>query len=207
MSIPFTVEQFFAVFRAYNEAVWPAQWLLVALGVVALVGPVLRTPAWSRTSYLILAALWAWMALVYHWGFFSAINPLAPAFAALYVAAAALFAWKALRAAAPRLEWRLGARAIVDATLIAYGLILYPLVGRSFGHAYPAAPGFGLPCPTTIFTIGLLGLARPRPERSTLVVPILWSALGATAAISLGVPQDYGLALAGAWAVYRTIRT
>ena len=37
MGMPFTVEQFFDVFRRYNEAVWPAQWVLVTLAVVATV--------------------------------------------------------------------------------------------------------------------------------------------------------------------------
>ncbi len=31
MQLPFTVEQFFGVFQAYNSAVWPAQVFLLAL--------------------------------------------------------------------------------------------------------------------------------------------------------------------------------
>lgn len=36
MRLPFTNEQFFTVFRRYNEAVWPAQWMLVGLAVLAV---------------------------------------------------------------------------------------------------------------------------------------------------------------------------
>jgi hypothetical protein len=36
MTLPFTGEQFYGVFRDYNTAVWPTQWFLVALAVVAL---------------------------------------------------------------------------------------------------------------------------------------------------------------------------
>jgi hypothetical protein len=58
-------------------------------------------------------------------------------------------------------------------------------------------PTFGLPCPTTIFTLGVLAfLATPYP-RSPFVVPILWCAVGAQAAILLGVPQDFALVVAG----------
>lgn len=39
MELPFTVDQFMAVFAAYNTAVWPAQILLYALAVVALLLP------------------------------------------------------------------------------------------------------------------------------------------------------------------------
>jgi hypothetical protein len=35
MTVPFTVDQFYGVFRGYNTAVWPAQWRLVALAVTA----------------------------------------------------------------------------------------------------------------------------------------------------------------------------
>ena len=35
MQIPFTAEQFYGVFRDYNDAVWPAQVFLVALALAA----------------------------------------------------------------------------------------------------------------------------------------------------------------------------
>ncbi len=31
MELPFTQHEFFQVFAAYNEAVWPMQWVLYAL--------------------------------------------------------------------------------------------------------------------------------------------------------------------------------
>ena len=36
MVIPFTVEQFYGVFREYNNAVRPAQWFLVARALAAV---------------------------------------------------------------------------------------------------------------------------------------------------------------------------
>jgi hypothetical protein len=58
-------------------------------------------------------------------------------------------------------------------------------------------PTFGLPCPTTIFTIGIFLFAVTPFPRAIFVAPVLWSAVGSLAAISLRVPQDYGLLLAG----------
>ena len=37
MTIPFSVEAFYGVFTAYNTAVWPMQFLLLALGLLAVV--------------------------------------------------------------------------------------------------------------------------------------------------------------------------
>jgi hypothetical protein len=80
--------------------------------------------------------------------------------------------------------------------LIVYALAVYPALGEAFGAGYPAAPTFGLPCPTTIFTIGVLLLAKT-DVRAILVVPILWAAVGSVAAFTLGVYQDLGLLVAG----------
>jgi hypothetical protein len=54
-----------------------------------------------------------------------------------------------------------------------------------------------VPCPTTIFTIGLLfWVARPLPLR-LLVIPLLWAFVGSSAVILLGVVQDVGLLASG----------
>jgi len=67
-------------------------------------------------------------------------------------------------------------------------------------------PTFGLPCPTTIFTIGLLMFACSPVPRSVFVVPVLWSLVGATAAFSLGVWQDLGLVAAAAVGLAALVR-
>jgi hypothetical protein len=89
----------------------------------------------------------------------------------------------------------------VGAVLIVYALVVYPVLGHLLGHRYPAAPTFGLPCPTTIFTFGVLLWARAPVPRVLVVVPMLWAALGAVAAMQLGVPEDFGLLVAGVTAV------
>lgn len=48
-----------------------------------------------------------------------------------------------------------------------------PSLGVAIGHTYPAQPTFGLPCPTTIFTFGLLLWVRPPVPWSLLVIPVL----------------------------------
>jgi hypothetical protein len=58
-------------------------------------------------------------------------------------------------------------------------------------------PTFGLPCPTTIFTIGTLCLLRTPFPRHVLGAPFLWAAIGSQAAFLLGVYQDLGLLAAG----------
>jgi Family of unknown function (DUF6064) len=197
MQIPFTIDQFYDVFRAYNLAVWPAQMGLLGLAgsaVVMLVFP----QRWSGLGMsTILAFLWVWMALAYHLAFFSSINPLAPVFAALSLVGATVIAWQGI--VRRQLEFRIkpGVRTWIGASLVAFALLAYPAWSSMAGHRYPALATFGLPCPTTIFTIGVLAfLVAPYP-RSLFVIPLLWCLVGSQAAFLFDVPQDLGLALAG----------
>ena len=197
MQIAFTVEQFFGVFRQYNISVWPGQVFLVALAMAAVILAV-APQRWSGVGIsAILAFLWAWMGLAYHLAFFSSINPLAYAFAGLSLVAAGFFLWQGV--VRRRLEFKLssGARTPVGLGLTLFALVAYPVWSFYAGHRYPALPTFGLPCPTTIFTMGLLAfLVRPYP-RSPLVIPVLWCFVGAQAAFMFDVPQYLGLVVAG----------
>jgi hypothetical protein len=199
MQLPFTLDQFLDAFRLYNLAVWPAQWVLIAAGlgaiVLALTGR--RTGRWVS---VILAVLWFWMAAVYHLAVFTSINPAALAFAAAFAVQGALFAWVAFRAPAVTYRPRSSVAAVIGAVLIVYAIIAYPVLGYALGHRYPEAPTFGVPCPTTIFTLGLVVWAgRSLPGR-LLIVPLAWSVVGTSAAITLGMTEDFGL-LAAAVAV------
>lgn len=89
--------------------------------------------------------------------------------------------------------------------LIAFALVIYPAIGKLVGHDYPASPTFGLPCPTTIFTVGVLLLTKATTPRWVYVAPVLWSMIGSAAAFLLGVYQDLGLLVAGfvaLWAMF-----
>ena len=201
MDLPFDRQQFFDVFAAYNVAVWPAQIVLTALAIAIAAGVAMRPERAGRWVSLGLAALWTWMALAYHLAFFRAVNPAAPAFAALCLGTAAAFAilgaWRAGLTFRPARD----ARAIAGWAMVGYALVGYPFVGALSGHAFPGAPTFGLPCPTTLFTVGLLSLAAPGLHRALVVGPLAWSLIGGTAAFALEVPQDYGLFVAAAFGI------
>lgn len=187
--LPFTVEEFFQVFAAYNQAVWPTPLVLV-LGAVGVLALLRWPPPWAdRAIAGYLAVLWAWTGIAYHLLHFTAINGAAYVFAGLFVVQAVLFGWLAV-AGTVTFDVRLDARGVVGGFLVAYALLLYPVALQATGHGYPAMPTFGAPCPVVIFTFGMLLLTRGRVPGWLLVIPFAWGLVGASAVLALGVLPD-----------------
>ena len=196
MSLPFTPEQFLGVFADYNEALWPvalAFWL-AGLGVL--------TATWRKPTVhggvltYLLAGLWAWNAVTYHMWFFTRINPAAWLFGAVFALQAVLFLWTGVRSRIDYFSGE-GLMARVGSGLAIYAFT-YPFLTVAFGHRYPAAPTFGVPCPTVILTVGLLLTVRGGVPLILTIVPISWGFIGGSAAVLLNVPTDYVLLGAGA---------
>jgi hypothetical protein len=201
MRLPFTIEQFFGVFRQYNNTVWPAQVLLLLLAVLVVIFIALRRPSSGVAVSAILSFLWLWIGGAYHLAFFATINPLAFGFGTLSIIGSILFVWQGV--IRRQLEFALARdfRTGIGISLVAFALVIYPVWATKTGHGYPELPTFGLPCPTTIFTIGVLALATGAGLRTVLTVPILWSLVGSQAALLLDVKPDLGLFVAGVVAI------
>ncbi|HKS28685.1 MAG TPA: DUF6064 family protein [Pyrinomonadaceae bacterium] len=194
--MPFTTEQFLRVFESYNHAVYPAQFALIILALISVYLTIRARPSSSRLIAVLLAAQWAWTGVVYHLAFFTRINRAAYIFGLLFIAQAALFIFAGLRRKLI-FRARMDRIGIVGAGFIIYALLIYPALGLLSGHVYPRSPTFGVPCPTTIFTFGLLLWTERRVPLYLLLIPFLWSLMGLSAALVLGVSEDIGLFLAG----------
>lgn len=196
MDLPFTAAQFFDVFALYNQAVWPAHIVLRTLAILVTVFLFVGSRAIDRTIMTILSLFWVWMAVFYHFAFFTAINPAAWLFGSLFVAQGILLFWQGAVKGAVRFEFQWAWRDMAGLSLGLLALIIYPVLSYWLGDRFPAAPTFGLPCPTTIFTIGVLLVAKPLP-RGLFVIPLLWTTIGSVAAFELNVLQDLSLIVAG----------
>lgn len=204
MRLPFTQDEFFAIFAQYNRvfAVAAVMWWLAAVALLVLARR--NPPRHGGTLSLFLGALWLWNAVAYHALFFTRINPAAWPFAAMFAVQAVLF----FRAAAGRrLDYlsSAGWSHTAGLALIAYAL-LYPFLTIALGHPYPATPTFGVPCPTALLTIGLLLTVRTSIPVALAIVPVLWGFIGGSAAVLLAVATDYVLPGAGLLLTWRLWR-
>jgi hypothetical protein len=197
MNLPFTTEQFLSVFEQYNNAVWPFQIIFNVLGLSAVVLAVKKIAISNRLIVAILAFFWLWIGIAYHLAVFTSINPGAYAFAALNIIQGIVFLVFGVIKHRLSFSYKQNTYGITGAILILYAMVLYPLLGYALGHVYPRTPTFGLPCPTTIFTFGLLLWTDLKVPKSVLIIPFLWSLIGFSAALKLGILEDTGLLIAG----------
>lgn len=198
MNLPFTEEQFFAVFSDYNEAIGWVPVVAYALGLLAVALAVRGTLRGTRVISAILTLFWGWMGAVYHLEFFIEINPLAVAFGVAFLLQSAIFLHASIRSQPiPRFTARADMRGGLGVVLMLYAMVVYPIVGIILGRSYPAVPLFGVaPCPTTIFTLGLFLWSRGPLSARLWMIPVVWALVGTTAAWTLGVWEDLGLLVA-----------
>lgn len=204
--MPFTIKQFLGVFSAYNNAVYPFQAVLFISAVFIIIQIFKKRKYADILISWILIFYWLWVGIVYHIIFFTAINPAAYIFGAVFILQA-LFILKA-GIIDKKLEFGFDKdlNHYAGLAIILYSLIAYPLLNVYFGHIYPENPTFGLPCPTTMFTFGILLWTKNRIPAYILIIPLLWALLGISAALQLGIYEDTGLIISGIIAVSLLIK-
>jgi len=195
--IPFSSKQFLDVFARYNLAVWPAQWILLGLGLCGIALALPKTKGFSRSINLVLMVLWLWSGLVYHLIFFRAINRAALIFGLAFLIQSLLFVYAGL--VQRRLAFKVtpNSYGITGGLFLLYALAIYPVLSYFLGHRYPATPTFGVPCPITIYTFGMIWWSRRAIPLYVMIIPFVWSLIGFSAALSLGMFEDFGLVVAG----------
>lgn len=193
MKTPFTAEQFLEVFRNYNQAIFPMQVVLYAVSTIAIYLTIKPTASSNKIISGIMAFFWLWMGIVYHLIYFTTINKAAWLFGGVFILQSILFLILGILQNKLLFKFRRDIYGITGITLILFALIIYPASGYFLGHVYPSSPTFGLPCPTTIFTFGLLLLTSKKCPIAILVIPFVWSIIGFMAAIQFGILEDTGL--------------
>ncbi len=196
----FNLEEFLNVLGSYNLKIWPLQIIAFLFGLVAVVFAFRKTKSSGKVILAILALLWLWNGAVFCLLFWSTIYKLAYIFAALLVIQGALLIVALFRSdivISFHPDWM----SVVGIILIIYSMAGYQVFGYFLGHIYPNFFPFGLvPCPTTIFTIGLLMMTYKKIPGYYLIIPIIVST-GGFMVVPMGILEDIGLILAGIFGI------
>jgi len=197
LQIPFSLGDFLNVFNAYNQSIFPLQIIFYLIAFLCIYLLFTENKNTNMVISIVLSFFWLWMGIVYHLIFFSAINKAAYFFGALFIIQGILFTVWGVSKNSLSFEYQKSTNNIAGIILLLYALIIYPVLGYNLGHAYPYSPTFGLPCPTTIFTFGLLLFTNKKIPVYLLIIPLFWSVVGFTAALTLTIYEDIGLLIAG----------
>lgn len=195
--MPFTSEEFLNLFEEYNISLWPLQMLLYLLGIFAITFIMIRKRTEGVAVNVSLAILWFWMGAVYHLLYFSTINSLAFLFGIMFIIQSAIFIWSGVLGDQLVYRWKLDVKGITGLLFVIFSFLIYPFLSAFFGHSYPQTPTFGLPCPTTIFTFGILLFSTKKLSWYIFIIPLVWSFIGFSAALNLDMKEDYSLLVAG----------
>lgn len=196
MKMPFTINQFFEVFEKYNTSIFPFQWIILVLGIVCFAALIKPGFIKDRAIITFLGFLWIWNGLVYHYIFFSPINKASYVFGTLFIVQGILFMIQASGKNKIAFDNSTDFQKIIGFTLIVFGLIVYPLISWVENGFNYSVISLGLPCPTTIVTFGFLIHSTNKLPAYLLIIPALWSVVGLSAALNLGIIQDYMIIIA-----------
>jgi hypothetical protein len=191
--MPFTQEQFFALFERYNRAI-PLVIGLTWVATAVLTVRVFRGRHSAGPLLTLMIFQWAWVGVAFHFVFFTKINPAAWIFGALFVGHAILLSRYTLRDARMALDSSGTIRHALGLCLMIYGLI-YPALSVLAADRNLALPLFLVPCPLVIIQTGVLLMMRKPVPRALFVVPAVWSVIGASAAVLFDVLPDFALFL------------
>jgi hypothetical protein len=196
MNLSLDLDQMMSVFGSYNPAIWPMQVFAYLAGLVALYSASKQTRFSDNIASGILSFFWMWTGIVFCLFYWAPTYPTAYAFGILFIAQGLVFLLSSIKAT---LSYRAQRNrfTLIGWLFIAYAMVGYPLFGYFLGHVYPRSLPFGLvPCPTAVFTLGLLMMTDKSIPRYVLAIPVIWSVCAVVPVMS-GIYEDAGLILAG----------
>lgn len=178
----FSPRTYWRLVELYNQAIWPAQVLALAAGLVLLWLAADWRGHGGRWVAGLLALAWLWVAWAFHWERYASIN-----WAAQYVAMAfALQALLLIVLGAPGRGTAVPAASIVQGIgwlMAGVGIVLYPLAVLVGDRPWAQAEVFAvMPEPTALATLGLvLASTQLSPVRrwALAIIPVLSLLLGA----------------------------
>lgn len=200
----FALGKFLITLENYNLDIWPLQIFSYVLGIAVVVIAIKRTEFSNRVISLILSFFWLWSGIVFCILYWNKSFKFAYIFGILLTIQGLIFLYGFIRQNIS-FSYTGNIYSSIGILLIFYAMIGYFLIGLFIGHTYPHSFPFGLvPCPTAIFTLGILLWTDKKVPKHILIIPALLSLAGIIAIIKT-IYEDMGLLILGLLAVFLII--
>jgi hypothetical protein len=205
MKFPFTRDQFFDIFEKYNATIFPMQIVLFLAGCLMFFLVFAKNKNLSKFTGYVIGCIWLWTGIAYHILFFTEINKGAYIFGGMFIIQGILFIISTFQNKL-LFDFINTPTKIISCFFILFGLVIYPIISYMLEKSVVHIISFGLPCPTTIFTLGLLGLQSDSIKKRFLIIPFIWSFIGLYAAVSMGVYQDAAMPIAALYTIIISVK-
>ena len=192
------LERFLSHASNYNLDLYPVQYLMLGLGISSVFLAIFVTKYSSRFISVILGFFYAWIGIQFYLEYFSEFMPLPVVFAVLFLFQALLFILAGTVRNKLVFRFKPDLHGLTGALLIFYALFGYQALEYLLGRGYPHILSFGLfPCPTVIFSLGILLWTDKKLPAYILVFPLVNALSGFVPAFLIGIIEDIGLIISG----------
>ena len=191
----FSVEEFLIVLENYNLEIWPLQIFVYILICIALFFSFKSTNYSPRIVLSVLAFLWLFNGIIFCFLFWAPSHIFSYIFGVFCILQGILFLFSLKKS-----DITIGSAnktyTIIGILFVLYATIGYQIFGYFLGHIYPIFFPAGLvPCPTTIFTIGIFLIINNIPIKYYVIPFII--AFGGFLPAYYGIYEDAGLIISG----------
>ncbi len=199
----FTLERFLNYASRYNLDLYPVQYLMLGLGLIAILTVFFRTEHSSRFISAILAVFYGWNGIQFYMIYFKDFMPIPFVFAILFIIQALIFILEGTIRNRISFQFKADLYGLTGALLLFYALFGYQALEYLLGRGYPEILSFGMfPCPTVIFSLGILLWTGKKFPPYILIFPIINALSGFIPVFMIGIIEDIGLIISGLLALF-----
>ena len=194
--LSFSLEELLLVLESYNLFIWPLQIIVYVLIVLVLFFSLTPTQYSAKIVSAILSFFWLFTGIVFCFIYWVPNHIFGYIFGIFCVLQGLLFLYSIRRS-----DITIGSSdktyKLIGILFVLYAIIGYQIFGYYLDHIYPKFFAAGLvPCPTTIFTLGIFLIINKSIPIKYFVIPLMISLGGFLAAYN-GIYEDIGLVIAG----------
>jgi hypothetical protein len=194
--LSFSLEEFLLVLESYNLDIWPLQIIAYVLILLVLFISLKPTKYSAKIVLVVLSFFWLFTGIVFCFIYWAPSHIFGYIFGIFCTVQGLLFLYSITRSditiSSPNKTYT-----FIGILFVLYAIIGYQVFGYYLGHIYPKFFAVGLvPCPTTIFTLGIFLIINKKVPIKYFIIPLMISLGGFLAAYN-GIYEDMGLIIAG----------
>lgn len=201
------IVEFYDLVGSYNEMYLIVTILTFVLAIVSLLMVFRKNEHSNRIVSFTLTFLWLWIGVVFGIIVFGSFPTVLAGiemtgswylFGGIFTVHGIILLYFGVIKDTVSYSWKPDTRHYLGLLFILFGVVIYPFVGVLAGRVFPGYPIFGImPCPVTLFTIGLLLWSDVKPTFPVVIIPIFWAFMGIVPLLFYEVYADIVTILAG----------